>query len=79
MRLTSEEIELLFLISNRHRNTLTLYIVTGPQTIPDFGPMVGLTKKLLDSICPFVGYTSFPARQGIGFPRRMLLHPSLVY
>ena len=54
--LESSELEVLDLISNLHQSTELRYIQTGPKTLPVFGRIQALTRKLLTAICPIVGY-----------------------
>lgn len=54
--LTEEEVGILHLINELHMSTELRYIRTGPKTVPVFGPLSQLTTKLLDKICPLVGY-----------------------
>ena len=54
--LTEEDLGVLSLISSLHASTELRYIQTGFKTFPVFGPLQVLTEKLLDSICPLVGY-----------------------
>jgi len=56
IRLSDEELALLGLVSDRHTETLTRYIVTGWQTKPVFGPLQQLAEKLLNAICSIIGY-----------------------
>ena len=55
--LNETELETLQLIGALHATTELRYIVTGPKTYPVFGPLEKLCKKLLDAICPEVGYS----------------------
>lgn len=48
--------EVLSLISQLHVSTELRYIQTGYKTFPVFGPLQKLTEKLLDALCPLVGY-----------------------
>lgn len=54
--LTAEDIEVLGVINKLHVSTELRYIQTGFKQIPSFGPLEVLAKKLLDAICPAVGY-----------------------
>lgn len=54
--LTEEEVEILGLLSDLHRSTELRYIQTGFKTFPVFGPLQVMTEKLLNAICPLVGY-----------------------
>ena len=54
--LTQEELGVLGLISHLHVSTQLRYIETGFKTYPVFGPLESLARKLLDAICPLVGY-----------------------
>ncbi len=56
VQLSAEEISTLKLISHLHSSTELRYIDTGFKTFPVFGPLEQLAKKLLDAICPAVGY-----------------------
>ncbi len=50
------DLELLKLISELHLSNELRYIATGYKTFPVFGPLQKLASKILNSICPFVGY-----------------------
>ena len=54
--LTDEELETLRLISQLHASTQLRYIKTGRKEVPVFGPLQQLAEKLLEAICPVVGY-----------------------
>ncbi len=54
--LTKDDLEVLALISDLHTSTQLRYIQTGFKRFPVFGPLEELAKKLLDVICPMVGY-----------------------
>ncbi len=54
--LTQEELGVLGLISDLHASTQLRYIQTGYKQFPVFGPLQVLAEKLLDAICPLVGY-----------------------
>lgn len=54
--LEDSELGVLSLISDLHASTELRYIQTGFKTFPVFGPLQELTVKLLDGICPLVGY-----------------------
>jgi hypothetical protein len=54
--LSDNEIEVLNLINDLHVSTELRYIKTGFKNFPVFGPLHQLAKKLLDAICPRVGY-----------------------
>jgi hypothetical protein len=54
--LTEEDVDVLKIISDLHASTELRYMQTGYKTFPVFGPLESLAKKLLDSLCPLVGY-----------------------
>jgi hypothetical protein len=54
--LTEDDLGVLSLISDLHASTELRYIQTGFKTFPVFGPLQVLTDKLLNCICPLVGY-----------------------
>ena len=54
--LTAADLEVLEIISNLHASTQLRYIETGFKQFPVFGPLETLARKLLDTICPLVGY-----------------------
>ena len=54
--LTQEELGILRLIGDLHASTQLRYIRTGFKDLPVFGPLEQLARKLLDVICPLVGY-----------------------
>lgn len=54
--LSQEERSTLSLISDLHMSTQLRYIQTVFKTYPVFGPLQDVTNKLLDAICPLVGY-----------------------
>ena len=54
--LTNDEIDILNIISDLHKSTELRYIQSGFKTVPVFGPLEELTRKLLDNICPLVGF-----------------------
>ena len=54
--LTQEELGIIGLISDLHASTQLRYISTGYKQFPVFGPLQEVTGKLLDVICPLVGY-----------------------
>jgi HEPN domain-containing protein len=56
VRLNAQEMFTLKLISHLHLSTELRYIDTGFKTFPVFGPLENLAKKILDAICPAVGY-----------------------
>ena len=56
VQLTPTDLHVLELISDLHVSTELRYIRTGSKTLPVFGPLQNLTTKLLDAICPIVGY-----------------------
>lgn len=56
VELTEGDLEVLGIISELHLSTVLRYIQTGYKTLPVFGPLQELTKKILDGICPLVGY-----------------------
>ena len=56
VQLTSDDLDLLRLTSSLHMSTELRYIQTGFKRLPVFGPLQELAKKILDPICPYVGY-----------------------
>ncbi len=56
VQLTPVDMEVLELISDLHVSTQLRYIETGFKQFPVFGPLEVLAKKLLETICPLVGY-----------------------
>ena len=56
VELDEKEIEVLRLLNQLHTSTELRYIVTGSKTLPVFGPLQTMASKLLDAICPLVGY-----------------------
>ncbi len=56
IKLTNEDLKVLEIINNLHKSNDLRYIRTGYKEFPVFGPLEVLAKKLLDSICPIVGY-----------------------
>ena len=56
VQLNAEEMSTLQLISHLHASTELRYIDTGFKTFPVFGPLESLAKKILDAVCPVVGY-----------------------
>lgn len=54
--LTDEDLGILGLISDLHLSTELRYIQVGYKQFPVFGPLQVLAKKILDGICPLVGY-----------------------
>ena len=56
MTLTDQEVETLRLISRLHASTELRYIQTGYKVRPSYGPLQELAERLLDAICPVVGY-----------------------
>lgn len=57
VNLDDEELGVLGLIADLHVSTELRYIQTGYKTFPVFGPLESLAKKLLQAICPEVGYS----------------------
>lgn len=56
VELTEEDLGILGLINNLHASTQLRYIQTGFKEYPVFGPLEKVASKLLDAICPLVGY-----------------------
>ena len=54
--LANENMEVLGLISDLHSSTELRYIQTGFKQFPVFGPLQTVAQKVLDGICPLVGY-----------------------
>ncbi len=56
VQLTQDDVGVLKTINDLHASTQLRYIQTGFTQFPVFGPLQELARKLLDAICPFVGY-----------------------
>ena len=56
VKLDEGENEALLVLNELYRTKELNYIVTGPKVFPIFGPLETLTRKLLDTIAPLVGY-----------------------
>ena len=56
VELTEEDLGVLGLINDLHVSTELRYIQTGFKQFPVFGPLQVVTEKILDGICPTVGY-----------------------
>ena len=56
IELTETDMDVLEIINHLHKSTELRYIVTGPKTFPVFGPLKIMAKKILDAVCPSVGY-----------------------
>jgi HEPN domain-containing protein len=56
VHLNPDEWNLLQLISRLHVSTELRYIDTGYKTFPVYGPLEQLTEKILNAVCPAVGY-----------------------
>ena len=56
VELTETDANVLGLLSELHASTELRYIKTGYGPHPLFGPLQELTTKLLDAICPLVGF-----------------------
>ena len=54
--LTGVDFEVLNLINTLHVSTELRYIRAGYKEVPAFGPLQTLAEKLLNTICPLVGY-----------------------
>jgi hypothetical protein len=54
--LTDEELGILRLISDLHSSTELRYIQTGYKQFPVFGPLQQMSAKVLNTICPLVGF-----------------------
>jgi len=54
--LNEEDLGVLGLISDLHVSTELRYIQTGFKKFPVFGPLQVVTEKILNGICPLVGY-----------------------
>jgi hypothetical protein len=50
------DLEVIGVLNDLHVSTELRYIVTGAKTFPAFGPLQGAAQKLLNAICPLVGY-----------------------
>jgi hypothetical protein len=56
LNLSSDELKTLKLIGDLHSSTELRYIQTGFKDFPVFGPLQQLASKILNTICPLVGY-----------------------
>lgn len=54
--LDESDLDVLRVIDVLHTSTELRYIVTGYKELPVFGPLQVLATKLLDGICPLVGF-----------------------
>lgn len=54
--LDTSDLDLLRLLNKLHVSTEMRYIQTGAKELPVFGPLRQLAAKILDGICPLVGY-----------------------
>ncbi len=54
--LSTEELATLKLISELHTSTELRYINTGFKTFPTFGALEKIAEKILNAICPHVGF-----------------------
>lgn len=54
--LTDQDAAVLDMIAKLHSSTELRYIKTGYKELPVFGPLENLGTKILDPICPLVGY-----------------------
>jgi hypothetical protein len=54
--LSDEELGILRLISDLHSSTELRYIQTGYKEFPVFGPLQAMSTKVLNTICPLVGF-----------------------
>lgn len=54
--LSEENLKILQLISHLHFSNQLRYIKTGWKKLPRYGPLQDLAEKLLDAICPVIGY-----------------------
>lgn len=50
------EIEGLEVLNELYSTKQLNYIVTGSKQFPVFGPIEVFCRKLLDGVCPYVGY-----------------------
>ncbi len=56
VKLDSDDIEVLQVLNTLYKSKELNYLRKGVKTFPVFGPLQTLCKKLLDNICPVVGY-----------------------
>jgi hypothetical protein len=56
LELNDDDLGILHLIADLHVSTELRYIQTGWKNFPVFGPLEALARKILDAICPAVGY-----------------------
>jgi len=56
VKLSEEDVGVLELISDLHSSTELRYIQTGFKQFPVFGLLESLARKILDTVCPLVGY-----------------------
>lgn len=54
--LSEEELGILHLISDLHSSTELRYIQTGYKQFPVFGPLQLMSAKVLNTVCPLVGF-----------------------
>lgn len=54
--LDAEELRVLELIADLHASTELRYIQTGYKNFPVFGPLEALGRRILNAVCPAVGY-----------------------
>ena len=56
VNLSEDDLHVLGLISDLHASTELRYIQTGFKHFPVFGPLETMARKILDAVCPLVGY-----------------------
>lgn len=56
IELTEEDIDILKLINSLHISTELRYIKIGFKQFPIFGPLQHVAEKILNGVCPLVGY-----------------------
>jgi hypothetical protein len=57
VRLDDGEQQALAVLNELYSTKQLNYIVTGAKEFPVFGPIQSVNVKLLDAICPLVGYS----------------------
>ena len=56
VKLNDDELHALTVLNDLYSTKQLNYIVTGVKQVPVFGPIETVCRKLLDAICPLVGY-----------------------
>lgn len=58
--LEKDEVDILRIISKLHSSTELRYTTAGYKTVPVFGPLQVVTKKIRDAVCDLIGYRFSP-------------------